>query len=197
VKYTFDSVVELDGSKDIEVYLFAGQEDMDRFNQQALLRNFPNLVADDRIHAVETKTIVGDTQRFSGTAAREIIKNNDLKAFKEILPPIKAVQRDAAEILELFKTAGEKIEADKKAEKESKKPNKPKTTKEVFAEMISLFVKEVLLEKKKKGRVHFPPEVEKIIRTKLKKQYKGNEKAIYAVATKIMKQMGLEKISKD
>ena len=198
VKYTFDSVVEMDNNKDIEVYLFAGQEDMDRFSPQLLLNNFPNLVADDRVHAVETKTIVGDTQRFSGTVAREIIKNNDLKAFKKILPPIKAVQRDASEILELFKTAGEKIEADKKAEKETKKPNKPKTTKEVFSEMIYLLVKEILLEKKKrKGRIHFPPEIEKIIKKELKPRYGSNKQAIYATATKIMKNMGLEKIAKD
>jgi hypothetical protein len=66
-------------------------------------------------------------------------------------------------------------------------------------ELISLIVEEAILEvkKKRKGRVHFPPEVEKIIRTKLKKQYKGNEKAIYGTATKIMKNMGLEKIAKD
>ena len=65
--------------------------------------------------------------------------------------------------------------------------------------LISLIVEEVILEakKKRKGKVHFPPEVEKIIRTKLKKQYKGNEKAIYGTATKIMKNMGLKKIAKD
>ena len=72
-------------------------------------------------------------------------------------------------------------------------------TEELLAEMISLLIQEeILLEKKKrKGKVHFPPEIEKIIKTKLKKQYKGNPSAIYGTATKIMKNMGLKKISKD
>jgi hypothetical protein len=59
------------------------------------------------------------------------------------------------------------------------------------------WLEQLLLEKKKrKGNAHFPPEVEKIIKTKLKKQYKGNPGAIYGIATNIMKIMGLKKISK-
>jgi hypothetical protein len=70
------------------------------------------------------------------------------------------------------------------------------STKDLLSEMIALLVEEeILLEKKKrKGRVHFPPEVEKIIKTKLKKQYRGNPGAIYGTATNIMKNMGLKKI---
>ena len=71
--------------------------------------------------------------------------------------------------------------------------------KEMLVEMISLLIQEELMleKKKRKGKVHFPPEVEKIIKTKLKKQYKGDPSAIYGTATKIMKSMGLKKISKD
>lgn len=68
----------------------------------------------------------------------------------------------------------------------------------ILAEMISLLIQEeILLEKKRKGKIYFPPEIEKIIKTKLKKQYKGNPNAIYGTATKIMKNMGLKKISKN
>ena len=69
--------------------------------------------------------------------------------------------------------------------------------KEVRA-LINLLVEEIMLEakKKRKGKIHFPPEVEKIIKTELKPRYGDNEKAIYGTATKIMKSMGKEKVSK-
>jgi hypothetical protein len=69
--------------------------------------------------------------------------------------------------------------------------------KEVRA-LINLLVEEIMLEakKKRKGKIHFPPEVEKIIKTELKPRYGDNEKAIYGTATKIMKAMGKEKVSK-
>lgn len=66
-------------------------------------------------------------------------------------------------------------------------------------ELIKLLVEEVMLEAKKnkrKGKIHFPAEVEKIIKTELKPRYGDNEPAIYGTATKIMKAMGLKKVSK-
>jgi len=69
--------------------------------------------------------------------------------------------------------------------------------KEVRA-LINLLVEEIMLEakKKRKGKINFPPEIEKIIKTELKPRYGDNEKAIYGTATKIMKAMGKEKVSK-
>ena len=67
-------------------------------------------------------------------------------------------------------------------------------------ELIKLIVEEIIFEAKKKkkreGRIHFPAEVEKIIKTELKPRYGDNEKAIYGTATKIMKAMRLKKVSK-
>ena len=66
-------------------------------------------------------------------------------------------------------------------------------------ELIKLLVEEIVLEAKKnkrKGKVHFPAEVEKIIKTELKPRYGDNDAAIYGTATKIMKAMGLQKVSK-
>lgn len=65
-------------------------------------------------------------------------------------------------------------------------------------ELITLIIEEVMLERKKsKGRVHFPPEVEKIIKQELKPRYGDNDAAIYGTATKIMKDMGLKKVKKN
>ncbi len=66
----------------------------------------------------------------------------------------------------------------------------------ILEELISLIIQEVLLEKRKKkrkGKIHFPAEVEKIIKKELKPRYGDNEAAIYGTATKIMKNMGLKK----
>ena len=189
MKYTYDEVTKLDHLENIEVYLFAGKEDMDRFNERSLLRNFPNLVATDRVKPVETDVIMGQegSDRVSGTAAREAIKSDDVESFKSMLPDIPSVQRNANEIMQLFKDGAKEIE-------DFKKTKKAKTIKE----FISLVVQEILLEKKKrKGRIHFPPEVEKIIKKELKPRYGSNKQAIYATATKIMKSMGLEKIAKE
>lgn len=66
-------------------------------------------------------------------------------------------------------------------------------------ELIKLLLEEVILEAKKnrKGKIHFPAEVEKIIKKELKPRYGDNEAAIYGTATKIMKAMGLKKVEKE
>lgn len=196
IKYTFDTVAAMDDNSNIMVYLFAGPEDMERFNEAAFNRNFPKLTSAGRVKAEETTVIMGGEDRISGTAARRLIQIEDLESFKQILPNIPSVKKDAKKIMNLFKDAGNEIvEKERLKAKEKKKM----TTEELLAEMISLLIQETLLleKKKRKGKIHFPPEIENIIRTKLKKRYKGNEKAIYGTATKIMKNMGLEKISKD
>jgi hypothetical protein len=130
---------------------------------------------------------------------RRALEAADLNAFKESLPDIPEVQRDAAKIMELFIKDSPNVLVRAQEKEAAKKKVKVKTkTEELLAEMISLLIQEkILLEKKKrKGRVHFPPEVEKIIKTELKPRYGDNEKAIYGTATKIMKSMGKEKVSK-
>lgn len=182
--------------KNVFVYLFAGPEDLDRFRPETLRKNFPKLTEEERIKVEPTTVITGDSgeERISGTATRQALENNDLDGFKVMLPNIPAVQKDAKKIMIAFKEAGKKLKEEQAAKKTKKKP----ANESVLYECILLLIKEqIILEKKKrKGRIHFPPEVEEIIKTKLKKQYKGNEAAIYGTATKIMKAMGLKKISK-
>lgn len=204
IKYTYDAVAAMDDDKHIMVYLFAGPEDMERFNEAAFKRNFPNLTSNGRVRAEETNVIMGGNERISGTKARRTIESGDLEAFKEMLPNISSVQNNAQKIMDMFIDTGKHIakEEELKAAKKVANKNKKINSQELLAEMISILIQEqiLILEKKKKerkGRIHFPPEVEKIIKTKLKKQYKGNPKAMYATATKIMKNMGLEKISKN
>lgn len=202
VKVAIDTAkADYDNDPEAEVSFFAGVEDIGRINPATLQRNLPNLFAAGRVHAKQTETIMGsETIRVSGTGARRALEAADLNAFKESLPDIPEVQRDAAKIMELFIKDSPNVLVRAQEKEAAKKKVKVKMkTEELLAEMISLLIQEeILLEKKKrKGRVHFPPEVEKIIKTKLKKQYKGNPEAMYATATKIMKKMGLKKISKE
>ena len=202
IKYTYDTVAMMDNDTDVMVHLFAGPEDMARFNQAAFERNFPNLTSAGRVKAEETTVITRDSgkERISGTATRQALENDDLDGFKAMLPNIPAVQENAKKIMDAFKKAGEKLQEEQTAKEAAKKTKKKPANESALYECILFLIKEhLILEKKKKkrkGRIHFPPEVEDIIKTKLKKQYKGNEAAIYGTATKIMKAMGLKKISK-
>lgn len=202
VKYTFETITGMDNRDDIYVYLFTGPEDMKRFNEADLKKNFPKLTEKERIKVEPTTVITRDSgeDRISGTATRQALENDDLDGFKAMLPNIPAVQKDAKKIMDAFKEAGKKLKEQQAAKEAAKKTKKKPTNESVLYECILLLIKEhLILEKKKKkrkGRIHFPPEIEDIIKTKLKKQYKGNEAAIYGTATKIMKAMGLKKISK-
>jgi hypothetical protein len=129
---------------------------------------------------------------------QRMIQSGNLEDFKRILPDIPSVQKNAQEIMDMFRAHGERItrEEELKAAEKAEKKGKKMKTEEMLMEFISLLIEEeILLEKKeRRWRVHFPKTIEKIIKTKLKKKYRGNPGAIYGTATKIMKNMGLKKI---
>lgn len=184
------------------VYLFAGPDDLDRFRPETIKRTFPELSEKGRIKVEPTTVIMGGDgeERISGTATRQALENDDLSGFKAMLPNVSAIQKDAKKIMDMFKQAGEKL-AEEQAAKEAAKKAKPvkKTAKEsVLYECIMLLVKEhfILEKKKRKGKIHFPAKIEKIIKKELKPRYGDNDAAIYGTATKIMKAMGLKKTSK-
>lgn len=186
---------------DVFVYLFAGPDDLYRFSPESIRKNFPKLAEKERIIVEPTTVITGDSggERISGTATRQALENNDLDGFKAMLPNIPVVQKNAQKIMSAFKKAGEKLKEEQAAKEAAKQKKKTPIKESALYECVLLLIKEhLILEKKKKrkGKIHFPPEVEEIIKTKLKKQYKGNEAAIYGTATKIMKAMRLKKISK-
>jgi hypothetical protein len=190
-------------NKNAYVYLFAGPDDLERFSPESIKKNFPELSEKRRIKVEPTTVIMGGDgeERISGTATRQALENDDINGFKALLPNIPAVQKDAKKIMLMFKKAGEKIAEEKAAKEAAKKTKtvKKKTAKEsVLYECIMLLVKEqIILEKKKrKGKIHFPKKIEKIIKTELKPRYGDNDAAIYGTATKIMKAMGLKKTSK-
>lgn len=190
-------------NNNVYVYLFAGPDDLDRFRPESMKKTFPELSEKGRIKVEPTTVIMGGDGegRISGTATRQALENDDLSGFKAMLPNFPAVQKDAKKIMLMFKKAGEKI-AEEQAAKQAAKKTKPvrkKTAKEsVLYECIMLMVTEqIILEKKKrKGKIHFPKKIEKIIKTELKPRYGDNDAAIYGTATKIMKAMGLKKTSK-
>ena len=190
VSATYDAMKEV-AESDVKIYLFAGPEDLSRYNKASLERNFPELMAEKRIVVKPTSVITGEDEdvRISGTATREALAAKDLETFRSMLPNVPSVQRNAKAIMKLFIDASKGVATVKKTAKES-----------VLFEYICLIVEEVILEakkKKRKGKVHFPAKVEKIIKTELKPRYGDNEKAVYAIATKIMKDMGLEKVRRE
>lgn len=153
IKYTIDSVAAMDDRKGIEVYLFAGEEDVgSHFSEVGLNRNMPKLMADGRVKVEPTTVILGGTERVSGTRMRRAIESNDLKSFKEMLPSIPNVQEHAEDIMILFKQQGNEI-LKKNAEEASKAAKKKKTVKEkMLVEFISFFIQEqILLKKFSKG----------------------------------------------
>lgn len=185
---TYDAVKALSES-DVEIYLFAGPEDLSRYNKASLERNFPELMAKKRIIVKPTSVSTGEDKsvRISGTATRKALASKDLETFRSLLPNVPSVQRNAKSIMQLFLDASKKVETMKKTSKN-----------EALFEYICLIVEEVILEakKKRKGKIHFPADIEKIIKTELKPRYGDNEAAIYGTATKIMKAMGKKKVSK-
>ena len=85
IKYTIDTVAAMDDRKDIEVYLFAGEEDVSlRFSEVGLKRNMPKLMADGRVKVEPTTVIMGGAERVSGTRMRRAIELTDLKSFNKL-----------------------------------------------------------------------------------------------------------------
>jgi len=195
-------LIEEQTNSNAYVYLFAGPDDLDRFRPETIKRTFPELSEKGRIKVEPTTVIMGGDggERISGTAARQALENDDFGGFKAMLPNVPAIQKDAKKIMDMFKQAGEKL-AEEQAAKEAAKKTKSvkKTAKEsVLYECIMLLLKEHFIseKKKRKGKIHFPPEIEKIIKKELKPRYGDNDAAIYGTATKIMKVMSLQKVSK-
>lgn len=130
VKATFDMAAKLGDNPSSDVYLLAGKEDISRFSLAALKKTFPDLVASGRVHAKSTSKIIGaGGSRVSGTAAREALRNGNIKSLKEMLPNIPEVQGNAKAIMSLFRNAAKDM-------KQEKQTSGRKSLKEIISVII-------------------------------------------------------------
>ena len=180
VRLVYDKAkADYDNDPNVEVFFFAGVEDIDRFNTATLQRNFPNLSERDAVHAVPIEMVMGSTDdRISGTLMRKALDTADLAMFKSMLPDIPSVQRDVAKIMELFikdspNALRREIEKDKeRKEKEKNQRQAAAVARRALREMLSLYIQGFLLEakKKKKAGFHVPKKYEPMVQA-LKKKF--------------------------
>ena len=148
---TYKQLERLQDKQNLEFYLFAGQEDIPkRFSEKSLMKSVPELQLSGRVHVVPLKLVMqpDGKQRISGNAVRSYIDNGDMANLAINLPNIPEVQNNLRQIINLLKQGVNSMET--------------------LQEMIMLLVKEVLLEKRAKGK--FPKKYEGLI-MKLKDRY--------------------------
>jgi hypothetical protein len=180
VRLVYDKAkADYDNDPNVEVFFFAGVEDIDRFNTATLKRNFPNLSERDAVHAVPIEMVMGSgDDRISGTLMRKALDTADLAMFKSMLPDISSVQRDVAKIMELFikdspNALRRELEKDKeRKEKEKTQRQAAAVARRALREMLSLYIQGFLLEAKKKKKVgfHVPKKYEPMVQA-LKKKF--------------------------
>jgi cytidyltransferase-like protein len=138
VRATYDAIKEI-SEPDITIYLFAGPEDLSRYNKASLIRNFPDLMTKRRIVVKPTSVITGENEnvRISGTATRKALAAKDLETFRSMLPNIPSVQRNTKAIMKLFIDASKNVGTLKE---------------DILYEYIRLITEELLTEAREKKR---------------------------------------------
>ena len=181
VKIALDTAkADYDNNPNVEVFFFAGLEDIGRFNTKTLEQVLPNLSAEGRVHATPTNTVIGSGKsRISGTAMRKALDAVDLAAFKSMLPSVPLIQKNAVKIMELFiKDSPNALRREQEKNKERREKEKAQrqaaaVARKALREMLYLHIQEFLLEakkKKKKVGFHVPKKYEPMVQM-LKKKF--------------------------